>query len=120
MTPKPDPQARAAFEKIFAAHFTPEERDTIRTARTAALDEWKLLQPQLEAVMAAGDPTSPTARAVAMQCRTISLKMTGADKTFRERFGKFRDDVAQSPEAGSLMLVTPQMRDFVKRALAVN
>jgi MerR family transcriptional regulator, thiopeptide resistance regulator len=120
MTSRPDAQARAAFEKIFASHFTPEEQTTIRTARAAVLEEWKLLQPRLEAVMAAGDPTTPAARAIATQCRDVGLKVTGADAGFRERFRKFRDDVGKNPEAGGLMLLTPDMRKFLKRALAAD
>ena len=110
------PAKKALFEEVFARHFTQEERKTIRRNRAAAMDEWLALKPQLLAAMAAGDPTSPAARAVVRRCQALNRKVTGDDGDLRARFQAFRADIAGNPEVSELMAVTPDMADFIKRA----
>jgi hypothetical protein len=108
------------FEQTFARHFNAEERDLIRRNRAAVLEDWKALKPELEKVMAAGNPASPAARAVVGRCREISGRMHGADGDMRARFQAFRDAVASDPELSGLMAVTPEMNAFIKKAAAAT
>ena len=109
---------KALFEQAFARHFNEEERGLIRRNRAEMLAEWNAIKPELEKAMAAGDPASPAARAVAERCRAMNRKMLGDDGDLRQRFRAFRDDVVADPELAGVMSVTREMHAFIKEALA--
>jgi DNA-binding transcriptional MerR regulator len=119
MTPKPSTEAKAKVEEALARHFTPEERETIRRRRAAVLDDWIALKPELTAAVAAGDPTTPAARAIAQRVRDISQRIMGAEGPFRERFRLFSEElVQQQPGIVAEIEITPEIRAFLKQALA--
>jgi DNA-binding transcriptional MerR regulator len=119
MTPKPSAETKARVEEALARHFTPEERETIRRNRAAVLDDWMVVKSELMAAVAAGDPTTPAARDIAQRVRDISHRIMGSEGPFRERFRLFSEElVQQQPDITAEIEITPEIRAFLKQALA--
>jgi hypothetical protein len=100
-------------------HLTLEEMARMEHyAGEQAVANWEAVIAEARAVMAAGDPASPAALAVARRWRDAVRQLTGGDAALARKARAAWSEALADPQVAAHVSLTPEVMNFMVKARA--
>jgi DNA-binding transcriptional MerR regulator len=112
-------ELKALLTPVLARHFTPEERARMSQVGEAHKAQWADITAKAQAAMATGDPASPEARELAQWFRAVRSEVAGDDPQMKDKMKAVRAEVLADANISSLLPISPELGDFIRKAMAL-